>query len=375
MNNNRRYLRFSGAAHPSWLGYQDRHLFPPYEDDPSYFFIRKFNSVGNNFEEAKLIKWIEKFHYEDGPTPECNIQMMSVRKECLQQLGKDIAYNNQLIVVPVNVPFWKYAQNLQCSFSRLGIKNYVFWALDLEIYETLLSAGHMAVYLPGVDPSPLLALPETPALVSIMRAKTKILQMFVGAGFDIWYLDSDTVAVNDFRNIVPTGIDAMVALEDIDYMKKGRSFARPSAGIMFFRSSKKGEELINLYIQSLESSMLLDDQNAFKRVLNKAEMVKILMPNETLNEQDQSKIKPIVQYLDPFSFINSNVFISSPQSIPVGFKDYFIVHTKSKRDHIDTLQSLGYWYLDDNMKCRQSTYRPKAAAKQERGLNKTVIQQ
>ena len=349
-------MRFSGSAHPSWLGFQDRHLFPPFEDDPSYFFIRKFNSVGNNFEEKKLINWIEKYHYDEGPPPECNIQMMSVRKECLKQIGSEIAYKNQIIVIPVNVPFWNYAQNLQCSLLKLGIKNVVYWALDLEIYETLLNAGSMTIYLPGVDPSPLLILPNSPDLNNIMRAKTKVIKMFMDAGFDLWFLDSDTVVLKDFRDVVPGIADVLVALDNIDYLKKGPEAAKPSTGIMFFKNSKGGQTILKLYIESLQLAMLLDDQNGLSRILTKADAIKTLMPEEV--PKNPIKI-PVVQYLNPFSFINSNVFISNPQAIPSGFKNYYIFHTKSKRDHVDTLQSLGYWFLDDEMRCHLIISAPK----------------
>lgn len=44
MNDNKRYIRFSANdEHPSWLGYNDRYMFPAYEAEPSYFFIRKMN--------------------------------------------------------------------------------------------------------------------------------------------------------------------------------------------------------------------------------------------------------------------------------------------------------------------------------------------
>jgi len=49
--------------------------------------------------------------------------------------------NNTLIVIPLNFGYLEFAINLLCSIRRLDISNYVFLAMDVKVFDTLLEMG------------------------------------------------------------------------------------------------------------------------------------------------------------------------------------------------------------------------------------------
>jgi hypothetical protein len=155
-----------GGAHPSWLGYKDRYLFPPYESNPSFFFIRKFNVMGNMFEESKLVEWIENHHYKDEWDKQCRMELISVRPECLKRYVDQIQYKNTVIVIPINSKF--PIENLKCALKRLEIKNVIWWALDLDMYELLLENQEMVINVPGLNPMPDLERRKSKTLIQVL---------------------------------------------------------------------------------------------------------------------------------------------------------------------------------------------------------------
>lgn len=104
VNDNKRYIRFSAHdEHPAWLGYQDRYLFPAYEKDPSYFFIRKMNIHGNMFQEKELLSYIREKHFDNPIIEKCSIEDASVVPQCLELFARRLAQNNEIIIIPTNM--------------------------------------------------------------------------------------------------------------------------------------------------------------------------------------------------------------------------------------------------------------------------------
>ncbi|KAI8894641.1 core-2/I-branching enzyme-domain-containing protein [Globomyces pollinis-pini] len=368
LNNNKRYLRFSGGAHPSWLGYPDRHLFPAYEPDPSFYFIRKMNTQGNIYEEKKLLKWIEDYHFKDLVPGACTIEQMSVRIECLKEFGDIIAVNNQLIIVPLNTPFSITTRNLICSLERLGIFNVLYWALDIPSYESLLTLNKPVIMLPGLNPMGDLQPGRTQQLVYMMRSKPKLIEMVLKAGFSTWFLDADIVALKDFRDITDPSADIFIGLDNTDHLIGLPPV--PSSGIMYFKQSKQSLKFLELIQNEMILSSLLDDQDALRRVV-KHKSVKALLPDmnvlyttkqkrtdlmtETLLQPHTTTTFPEsllnVRYLDVFSFISGKVFIDSPNKIPKKFINYFLIHTHTPSNNQAILEGFGLWFVDMTGTC------------------------
>lgn len=370
INDNKRYLRFTGGAHPSWLGFKDRHLFPPGEPVPSFFFIRKFNSRGELFGERDLINWIQTYHFKkkkaiDGPIPsgKCTVEQMSVRKECFKEIGSTVAVKDSVVVIPVNLPFLAAAKNLMCSLARLGVNNVIFWALDLDVYELLLKQDKLAILMPGMNPLPDLQSKKSSDLINALRSKPKLLKYILESGLSIWILDADVVAVKDFTAIQDATTDIFVSLDG--YLI--------SSSVVFYRSNNRTLRFLNRVQSELDRSSNLDDENALRRVLLQNGTAQVLPANhEKLFPSSTSSLggspgkmkrsleDPRVRYLDSFSFISASVFEKNPQSIPPGFKDFFTLHANEEQ-----AKKLGYWFVDDDGVCSMNMADPPPLYKME----------
>ncbi|KAJ3254208.1 hypothetical protein HK103_007453 [Boothiomyces macroporosus] len=361
LNNNKRYLRFNGGSHPAWLGYKDRYLFPTFEEDPSFYFIRKMNALGTIFGEHKLIEWISENHYIDEKPGKCTLEQISVRIECLKEFGEKIAEKNQLVVVPFNSQYFLTTANLICSFSKLGINNIIYWTLDLDIYESLLAQKKAAILIPGLNPIELAESPKSPDLKRIMRAKPKVIKMILDAGFSVWYLDSDTVALKDFRFITDNSADVFIALDNGNHLSNLPPV--PSAGIMHFRQGKASLDFIDMVQQEVDKSSILDDEDAIRRLLSRQTSISVSLPDRKLYSRDlfSESLDPNsihVKYLDPFSFMSSKIFINAPLQIPKDFDDFYLIHTHSPSNNQDVLVGYGLWLVDKRGTCVKSPTKP-----------------
>lgn len=372
INDNKRYLRFTGGAHPSWLGYKDRHLFPPDEVVPSFFFIRKLNSLGNLFGERELIDWIHTRHFGKKAyggvisSGKCTVEQMSVRKECLKEIGSTVAVKGSIVIIPVNSPYLLTAKNLACSLARLGVKNVVYWALDLDVYETLLKQDKLAILMPGLNPLPDQQSRKSRDLNNVLRSKPKLLKFVLESGLSAWILDADVVAIQDFTAIQDPTTDIFVSLDD----------QAVSTSVVYYRSNNRTLAFLNRVLYELDRSSNMDDEDALRRVMLQPAIVEVLQANQeklypksddsngaNAIEKREASInraggEPVrIRYLDSFSFMSSSIFKKSPQSIPPGFKDYYTLHFNGDKVK-STLSKKGYWFLDDEGFCLMDLKEP-----------------
>lgn len=359
INSNKRYLRFTNGAHPSWLGYKDRHLFPPFELEPSFFFIRKLNSLGDIFQEQKLISWIQDYHFnETDEVKICTIEMMSVRIDCLKEFADEIAFKGSVIIIPVNMPYITIANNLVCSLNLLGMKNIVYWALDLEVYEMLLQKGELVILLPGLNPIPDLLPSKSEALQNVLRSKPVLIEMILKAGLSVWMIDADMVVLKDFRNILEPRTDVFISDESGSTVRGGVK-AVASSSLMYFRANDRTLKLIGIIRQILLFSCKMDDEIAFRSVIEQSELVSLFPanhsstyshtgePSKLLSSQDHHIH---VRYFDSLRFISSKVFIDQFELIPFGFNDYYSIHfhgTSTK----SLLEKHHKWFLNEESFC------------------------
>ncbi|KAI8925915.1 core-2/I-branching enzyme-domain-containing protein [Entophlyctis helioformis] len=280
VNDNKRYLRFAGsdAAHPSWLGYKDRYLFPAGEPEPSFFIIRKLNVFGDFFAEGELLAWINANHMVTPAVPgPCRIEDASVRIECLKEYGSKFADNGELVLLPVNRAFLMTAANMRCSLTLAGIRNIVYWSLDLDVHETLLKKGRLSIFLAGFPSTNEAQKPRTAYFTRMMRFKPKVIKMLLDAGFHVWFMDADTIALTDFRRDVvdDRSADVFVALDNPRrvVLDLERTPPAASAGIMYFRQGDPARRLVDEVLTMQAQSTLLDDQDALRKVLARRDLV------------------------------------------------------------------------------------------------------
>ena len=352
INNNKRYLRFTGGAHPAWLGYKDRHLFPANEPEPSFFFIRKLNSRGKLFGEKDLISWIHQTHFKKKSygvsiSPgTCTVEKMSVRSECFKEIGSTIAVKDSVTIIPVNMPYLATAKNLACSLARLGVKNVIYWALDLDVYETLLKQDKIVILLPGLNPLPDFQSSKSYLLKRVLRSKPELLKFVLESGLSAWLVDADVVAVQDFTAIQDPTTDIFVSLDEKTI----------SSSVVFYRSNNRTLDFVHKMQVELDRSSGLDDEEALRRVILKTGAAEVLQanheklyPKEDGNPRKKSgnekliPMKTTIRFLDPFAFISST-------KIPHGFTDYYTLHTKGENAK-SVFNSKGYWYVDEEGYC------------------------
>ena len=137
----KRYVRTSKTGNLEWVGWKDRHIFPPGASDPTYLFFRPFNVLGDFFGETKLLEWIRINHLEFHKSAPCHKDQLGFREECLRELILPIAESNTVVMIPVNRDFLPIAANLRCSLHRLGITNIMHWSLDIQAHDSLLEGG------------------------------------------------------------------------------------------------------------------------------------------------------------------------------------------------------------------------------------------
>eukprot|EP00842_Homolaphlyctis_polyrhiza_P003002 jgi/Hompol1/3702/HPOL_000837-RA len=403
VNDAKRYLRFGtiDAAHPSWLGYKDRHLFPPGESEPSFYFIRKINVLGNEFQEAKLLKWIEDNHMnapQITANSSCTIEDASVRIDCLREFASKIAINNEIVVIPVNRAFLTLAANLRCSMTRAGIKNLIYWSLDIEVHESLISRGTLSIFLPGFPSITEAQKPRTAYFTRMMRYKPYLIERFLLAGFNVWCLDADTVVLDpDFRTTIVNDrtADIFVSIETPHFVMNPNEKILISTGIMYLRNTPRSRAFITHVIEMMGKSMLFDDQDAVRKVVGDNRLVKVLYDrlavpstdiyvdkedtgqilgqddtndnnprtnsnsnDSTMNSNDNDNINgPIhdtrirVKYLDQIEYISGLLLFDRTEEIPKLFDKFKLVHSKPLENPMVSLSEWGLWYLDNSGNC------------------------
>jgi Nucleotide-diphospho-sugar transferase len=319
------------------------------------------------FREQELLQWIKNDHFNQFDKiskRSCTVQMMSVQSLCLKEMADDIAYKNSIIVIPVNLPFMKIAKNLVCSLSRLGIKNVMYWALDLDVYEMLLEEGKLAILMPGLNPMADIQKSKSSTLQKVLRSKPKLIEMFINAGLSVWVMDADMVALKDFRDIQDPSTNAFISYDSTDHLIGGVPL--PSSSLMYFRHSNHSLKFLEKIKTELGVSSKLDDEEAMRRVITKQEGVEVLTSDHTRMYEGEEKLSEgietttgpvIIRYLDGLRFMSSKIFVDNPSFIPKGFEDFYTFHLHGTNVEA-VLKKHSLWFLDQEETCNMDSPDP-----------------
>lgn len=353
INENKRYIRFSKwAAHPSWLGWPDHSLFPYGEDIPSFFYIRKFNVLGNVFQEEKLLNWIEKYHYNTS-TEKCTIEDISVNKHCLRTLASSITKDNHLIIAPVNRPFLVAAANLGCSLKSLEKQNIIFWSLDLSIHQALLSVGRLTIFLPGFPNIDDKFQPGDQSYYTVLKYKPVIMRYILEAGFNLTFIDTDSIITFDFFSLLSKDMDIFfsgaASKNEKEKLEISASFIHLRNNNQTLNFVKDMEDAINFYpSQNLEWVLTGLIQNVTVNVPNGFEMV---YPDITralhLGSNNQKNLK--IEILDPKNYIDWQSDLFNDQEAK--FENVRLIRYGKFKNVQSILKNAGLWYVSDSGKC------------------------
>jgi hypothetical protein len=391
----KRYVRDQSG---SWLGWKDRNLFPPGALDPPFLFIRPFNSLGNHYGETKLLEWIRQKHLDVSERAACHREQLGYRDECLREIVSTVADQNEVILIPVNTALYAVAMNLVCSLTRVDINNVVFWSLDIEVHERLVNEGHMSYVLPNLQGSPNRMASKDKELVNLLRSKPVVLQKFVNAGFNVWYLDADMVVMREFRSKAdeykkePFKADIILSVanaENIPPTLDVHQIPSTNAGIMYFRTTEKSKQFLEDTIKELENNEEQDDQDALRVLVNKSKKIQWTgigtraisegypdgkgeadvkgpekeEPKGTIVDQlsdffSFTKVDPNayvrIHFFDQYEFINGQIYFRHPELIPRDFNSYRIIHANGESEPEQRFRERKLWYLDSNGVCSQS---------------------
>ena len=213
------------------------------------------------------------------------------------------------------------------SIKRAGMTNYVAYAIDSLCYETLHSKGY-TTHLLGRDDMNQYHNFNTPGFDHISFMRYHVIDKLLREGKTVWYLDVDTVVIQDLNAYIDVVKDTFdVALQDDCYM--------PCTGCMLFFPSALS--LVKPMVETRDFSK--NDQIYFLKFLNASKLRigilnRNLFPNGLLYFNKDS--------LDPkFIAMQQEFRRSDPSQVMFVHANWMIgVQTK-----IDAFKSKGLWFL------------------------------
>ena len=134
------------------------------------------------------------------------------------------AINNTLVMVPVNLAHMVWVDNLLCSLAQTSLdpKKIVFWALDAEV-QTLLERRGFTTYH---DPSFYSVATnenlydDTSNFKRMMAERPKFFIDLLSTGFDLLFLDADTIFFRDPLTIRDPTVDIVFSSDSREFFNK-----------------------------------------------------------------------------------------------------------------------------------------------------------
>jgi hypothetical protein len=106
--------------------------------------------------------------------------------------------SNAVFIIMVNHGYVDQARNLDCYMKRLNFK-YLAIALDKSAYDEMKAGMDIPVYLSRIHSSfaSVSSIYGTPEYASIVKYKTKMVQIILHMGYDVIFSDTDIAIVRD----------------------------------------------------------------------------------------------------------------------------------------------------------------------------------
>ncbi|KAJ3275516.1 hypothetical protein HDV01_000343 [Terramyces sp. JEL0728] len=383
----KRFVRLWGDY--LWVGWQDKHLFPTGTKNPQYLFFRPFNALGDFFGETKLVDWVKDNHLNmnsNTNTAACRIEHLGYRDECIYEIVSQLD-KVEIILVPVNRPFFDTAMNLRCSLERFGIKNVLFWSLDIETHEKITEEGKLSFYVAEDDDIPDRKYAGEPGFNRLLKKKPYVIRKLISSGFNVWYLDADTVVLRDFRIRAKEytklySSDMILSIGDSNYVQSTESLETPpsvNAGIMYFTNSLVVQKFLDKIISKLSSQPEFSDQQAIQSAIETSNIIYTgigvkpkhseypeAVSNATIQQRDAKAEKPgllynmfsftkdskvRVHFFDHLEFINGPYYNSITElPSPSPFR---IIHFSGVKNPEAEIKNKQLWLLNERGKCTE----------------------
>ena len=248
--------------------------------------------------------------------------------------------------MPINTAFMGVADNLICSLKQFGITNIVVWALDASVHDHYIAHGYVSVFLAGSTSTTERVGANDDFYVGMLRGKPRVISLLLTAGYDVWYLDADHVAIADFTSVV-AGVhaDLFVSVKYSDSQP-----LKVSAQTLFLRSTNISIEFVAKWIDALAYSGGFDDLCALEFVLRSPNyrVVEMKRLNSTLVDNLSGSANVIVAF-DPTRFVDSSLFDGTTTSWRTHLLiDPLLIHIKS----LGKPEEYGLWFLDADGACQ-----------------------
>lgn len=317
------------------------------------------NVLGNFFQEAKLVDWVQTKHFNNPEMTVCEMEYAAAVPKCLLYYAGQVAIDKEVIIIPINQENAYYAQNLICSLEANGITNIVFWSLDLVTHESFLERHVFSIYLTGFPPIMDSIKKNGPEKLTYSHYKPQIIMMLLEAGFNVWFLSPDSIAMADFRPDVvkDMAVDVFFSIRTSTPAKKQLlpiiphtpDTIVPSGGVLYFRNSVRSVEFVQMYIDMLHISNSIDDEQALRRVIGNTRRIHVLK-HDQLAPPASSQSSIVVKMLNPILFCNGHMlFDKVPLPDKFGMPDF--VHLGRVSTPKMSLSEWGLWFMTDDNRC------------------------
>ena len=373
-----------------WIGWSDRYIFNSLNKnlEAEFFFMRPFNALGEFFGETKLLEWIRVNHLEIDTSRTCYKEQLGYRDECISTIVSTVADKNTVILVPVNEFYMPMAANLRCSLRNLGIRNIVFWSIDIHTHDKLSQEGYISYFEPTIRGWNGHYWADSADFVTILRTRAKIILQLLEAGFNVVSLDADTVVRNDFREtfrqLTESGgfADILAGIDEKRIVAGTSKVVRPpnpNTGIMYFRNTSNTKLFLKHVMRRLAYDKTLRFADVIAELFAQPRFVVwtgigLVNDGNALNKDDDTsggsnsivgQLKSIigfgktkgfqarqandqrirVHYLDQFSYMSGPLFFEEGEYFPIYHSEYAMIHANGEKQPDESFKSKNLWFL------------------------------
>ena len=215
-----------------------------------------------------------------------------IENATLSRLAKN-AVGNTLVVVPVNMGMLIWADNLICSLANTSFdaKQIIFWTLDTQAQVVLEARGYTTYHDPSLFAvsTPENVHRDTAYFKKMMMERPKFFIDVLSTGYDILFLDADTMFFQSPLSLIDPAVDAVFSSDSREFFntarrnpfrdiwRRGHRFPPVCNGIFYMKSNEHTIKLWRDILDVFEAGPRLaiyrlisfkDDQRGMDCLLN-----------------------------------------------------------------------------------------------------------